>query len=320
MSVGFVYPGQGTRVGPIAQDLPDVPAVHQTLSEADSLIPGGLDSLDKSPAGSDTVSAQLGLLVRGVAATRALASEEALPDVVAGHSVGAFAAAVAAGALGFAAAIRAVEFRARRMAELFPSGFGMLAVTGISRSAVSEVVDCISAAGETIWLANVNTYEQMVVTGSDEALQQADVLARSSGALRTDRLQVSVASHGPILEPVSTGLRTLLATSSDQRLLADYVMISKARRARSVSDVLDDLASSVAMTVQWRDAFGVIIELGVRFVLQLPPGHTLVGLADSILAQNHNDGVEVRAMSQERFADCVYRILASHRSEVSATW
>jgi malonate decarboxylase epsilon subunit len=320
VSVGFVYPGEGVRLGPVLDDLPDVTAVHETLSEADTLMPGGLGSLDHPPAGTnETVSSQLGLLIRGVAASRVLAAEGALPDIVAGHSVGAFPAAVAAGALKFSDAVRAVSFRAHRMAEMFPSGFGMLAVIGMSHSAVSEVVEQLNGAGENVWLANVNSYEQMVLSGTDAALQEAETLVKTRGALRVERLRVNIASHGPRLESVAAGLRSMLGTPSDRTLVADYVMISSARRARNAEEVLGDLAASVATAVQWRDAFGVLVELGARFVLQLPPGHTLVGLADSILTHDDITGVDVRAMSDETLSDCVYRIHRSSRRAPSAT-
>jgi len=142
---------------------------------------------------------------------------------------------------------------------------------------------------------------------------------KTRGALRVERLHVNIASHGPMLESVAAGLRSMLGTPSDRTLVADYVMISSARRARNAEEVLGDLAASVATAVQWRDAFGVLVELGARFVLQLPPGHTLVGLADSILTHDDITGVDVRAMSDETLSDCVYRIHLSSRRAPSAT-
>ena len=101
MSVAFVYPGQGAQLPGMLSDLPPVPEVGQTLAEAGQLIPGGIGMLDSAPSLAETVPSQLALLVCGVAAARALAARGAAPDIVAGHSVGAFAAAVAAGALEF---------------------------------------------------------------------------------------------------------------------------------------------------------------------------------------------------------------------------
>jgi malonate decarboxylase epsilon subunit len=311
VSVGFIYPGQGLRLGRMLDELPDLPVVHRTLSEADAALPEGIASLDPPSASDDTVASQLGLLVRGVAATRALAAEGASPDIVAGHSVGAFAAAVAVGALEFSEALQAVSHRAHRMAELFGHRFGMLAVMGLSQTKVREIVKQVSSKCEPLWLANVNTYDQMVLTGTLSALDRAAAVAEIRGALRTQRLDVPIASHGPLLAPVAAELCEILNDLPRRPLDGDYIMISSAKRARGAEDVLQDLAMSVALPVLWRDTFGVMIELGAEFVLQLPPGHALVSMANSSLALSGSDGVEVRAMSEERLSDCVYRIMRS---------
>jgi malonate decarboxylase epsilon subunit len=289
-------------------DLPCVPEVDQTLAEAGRLIPGGIGTLDSPASLTQTVPAQLALLVSGVAATRALAARGAAPDIVAGHSVGAFAAAVAAGALQFSEAITAVTHRARRMAELFPHGYGMLAVSGLREEELRKIAEQVTAEGHPAWLANVNSIDQMVLTGTNAALDRGRELARARGARRADRLEVAVPSHAPILEPVSAELRSLLCGRATRPLTARYVTISTARPATTSADVLDDLTVSVSRTLRWRDAFGVITELGARFVLQLPPGRVLVDLAQSDLESTGATRVDVRAMSDDRLEDSVYRV------------
>jgi len=289
-------------------DLPCVPEVDQTLAEAGRLIPGGIGTLDSPASLTQTVPAQLALLVSGVAATRALAARGAAPDIVAGHSVGAFAAAVAAGALQFSEAITAVTHRARRMAELFPHGYGMLAVSGLREEELGKIAEQVTAEGHPAWLANVNSIDQMVLTGTNAALDRGRELARARGARRADRLEVAVPSHAPILEPVSAELRSLLCGRAARPLTARYVTISTARPATTSADVLDDLTVSVSRTLRWRDAFGVITELGTRFVLQLPPGRVLVDLAQSDLESTGATRVDVRAMSDDRLEDSVHRV------------
>ena len=308
MTVAFVYPGQGAQRPGMLSDLPCVPEVDQTLAEAGRLIPGGIGTLDSPASLTQTVPAQLALLVSGVAATRALAARGAAPDIVAGHSVGAFAAAVAAGALQFSEAITAVTHRARRMAELFPHGYGMLAVSGLREEELGKIAKQVTAEGHPAWLANVNSIDQMVLTGTNAALDRGRELARARGARRTDRLEVAVPSHAPILEPVSAELRSLLCGRATRPLTARYVTISTARPATTSADVLDDLTVSVSRTLRWRDAFGVITELGTRFVLQLPPGRVLVDLAQSDLESTGATRVDVRAMSDDRLEDSVYRV------------
>jgi malonate decarboxylase epsilon subunit len=308
VTVAFVYPGQGAQRPGMLSDLPCVPEVDQTLAEAGRLIPGGIGTLDSPASLTQTGPAQLALLVSGVAATRALAARGAAPDIVAGHSVGAFAAAVAAGALQFSEAITAVTHRARRMAELFPHGYGMLAVSGLREEELGKIAEQVTAEGHPAWLANVNSIDQMVLTGTNAALDRGRELARARGARRADRLEVAVPSHAPILEPVSAELRSLLCGRAARALTARYVTISTARPATTSADVLDDLTVSVSRTLRWRDAFGVITELGTRFVLQLPPGRVLVDLAQSDLESTGATRVDVRAMSDDRLEDSVYRV------------
>jgi malonate decarboxylase epsilon subunit len=308
VTVAFVYPGQGAQRPGMLSDLPCVPEVDQTLAEAGRLIPGGIGTLDSPASLTQTGPAQLALLVSGVAATRALAARGAAPDIVAGHSVGAFAAAVAAGALQFSEAITAVTHRARRMAELFPHGYGMLAVSGLREAEVRKIAEQVTAEGHPAWLANINSIDQMVLTGTNAALDRGRELARARGARRADRLEVAVPSHAPILEPVSAELRSLLCGRAARPLTARYVTISTARPATTSADVLDDLTVSVSRTLRWRDAFGVITELGARFVLQLPPGRVLVDLAQSDLESTGGTRVDVRAMSDDRLEDSVYRV------------
>jgi malonate decarboxylase epsilon subunit len=310
VTVAFVYPGQGAQVPGMLSDLPPVPAVRQTLAEAARLIPG-TGRLDSPASLAGTVPSQLALLVCGVASTRALAAQGAAPDIVAGHSVGAFAAAVAAGALEFGEAITAVTYRARRMAELFPCGYGMLAVSGLREAEVRTIADQVTAEGHPAWLANVNSADQMVLTGTVAALDRSRGLARAGGARRVGWLDVAVPSHAPILEPVSAGLRSLLAGYPGRPLTARYVAIGTARPATTSEEILDDLAVSVSRTVRWRDAFGVITELGTRFVLQLPPGRVLADLARSDLKSAGLTRVDVRAMSDGRLEDGVYRVRAA---------
>jgi malonate decarboxylase epsilon subunit len=306
--VAFVYPGQGAQTPGMLSALPRVPEVDQTLAEANRLIPGGIGTLDSPESLARTIPSQLALLICGVAATRALAARGADPDIVAGHSVGAFAAAVAAGALEFGEAITAVTHRARRMAELFPHDYGMLAISGLREAEVRKIGEQVTAEGHPAWLANVNSIDQMVLTGTAAALDRGRELARARGARRAGRLEVAVPSHAPILEPVSAELRSLLSGQPARPLNARYVTISTARAATTSAEILNDLAASISQTVRWRDAFGVITERGTRFVLQLPPGRVLADLAQSDLESSGVRRVEVWAMNGDHLEDTVYRV------------
>jgi malonate decarboxylase epsilon subunit len=197
------------------------------------------------------------------------------------------------------------------MAELFPSGYGMLAVMGLTRPELDRLITESADGQEQVWIANVNSFDQMVVTGANAALQQIADLAGGRGA-RTERLQVAVPSHAPILEPVTRELRSLLRLVPIRPLVASYVTTSSARRARDAGEVLEDLAVSVSQTVRWRDAFRLITKLGADLVVEVPPGHALVGLAKSIGNSAPPGHLGLIAMSETPFAECAHLIRQSN--------
>ena len=128
MTVLFTFPGQGAQKPGMLHTLPDHPETARTLAEATAALGRDVLALDDAAALRSTVAVQLVLLVAGVAFARVLAAEGAAPGMVAGLSIGAWPAAVVAGVLDFADAVRLVELRARLMEDAYPSGYGMTAI------------------------------------------------------------------------------------------------------------------------------------------------------------------------------------------------
>lgn len=120
MSIAFLYPGQGAQFAGMLHQLPNHAKVNETLLEASQVLGHDILTLDTETALSSTVPVQLGLFVSGVAVTRALQTEGIKPEVVAGLSVGAFAAAVAAGAVSFKDGLNLVKLRAELMEKAYP--------------------------------------------------------------------------------------------------------------------------------------------------------------------------------------------------------
>lgn len=292
MTTAFVFPGQGAQRPGMLAALPDSPAVRSTLTEAASII-GDVARLDAAAGLVTTTDIQIALLICGVAGARCLTEDrDRAVDVVAGHSVGAFAAAVTAGVLTFAEALDVVRLRGDAMTRACPPGvWGMAAVTGVSRRAVSKVVASVGR-GDQLWVANVNAADQIVLGGTLTALDRARDAARSAGARRFELLDMPVASHGPVQRDTEVALRQRLAAIPRREQRLDYLANSTARRIRDGSDdVLDDLARSVACTVQWFDIARLLPELGVDRVIEMPPGHVL-----SRLVAGATTGIRIEAM------------------------
>ena len=182
MSVAFLFPGQGSQRPDMLHDLPEHPVARDMVSRATGVLGCDVLDLDSTDALGSTVAAQLALLVTGAAAARILVEEGGMPDFVAGHSVGAFAAAVVAGVLAYADALRLVDLRARAMHEAYPHGYGMGVVVGLDEQTVSRLAAESATPKDPVHAGNVNAPLQVGVSGADSALERVLDLAPTSTA------------------------------------------------------------------------------------------------------------------------------------------
>ena len=228
---------------------------------------------------TSTIAVQLCTLIAGVAVTRALAREGVRADAVAGLSVGAFAAAVACGALALADALPLVQLRGECMQRAYPHGYGMAAIMGLEERQVAGIVEQLSGAGAQIYIANVTAPTQIVVSGAERALDAALETARQAGARQGARMAVSVPSHCPLLEPVAQRLAAAMLPLHLQAPTLPYVSSCRARVVHDAQGVREDLIHNLANTVRWHDCVTVLYELGVRLFIEPPPGQVLSRLA-----------------------------------------
>lgn len=278
MSVAFLYPGQGAQFPGMLHQLPDRAEVNETLQEASQVLRHDVLALDSEQALSSTVPVQLALFISGVAATRILQGEGVTPDVVAGLSIGAFAAAVAAGALTFKDGLSLVKLRAELMAKAYPEGYGLSAVVGLKEQQLSAIVSEINKPESPVFLANLNAPTQMVIAGSDAGMDAVLARARKEGARTAKRLHVSVPSHCILLQSVADELTRRMATIEIKTPEIIYISNRRARALRDPHGIRDDLAMNIAHAVRWHDATTVAYERGVRLFIELPPGHALTDL------------------------------------------
>lgn len=282
MSVALLFPGQGSQEAGMLRDLPRSPEVEQTLERASATLGEDVLGLDGEERLGSTEAVQIGLLVCGVASARALLAEagsEAEIGYAAGHSVGAFAAAVVVGALAFEDALGLVRLRGRLMAEAFPGGYGMAVVEGMTERAVEEMAARARSGGDEIYLANVNSQTQMVLAGEVGALERASEEAREAGARRAEPIAVSVPSHCPLLSSVSEELSQALEEFEVRDPERVYVANRTARAARTGAEVSEDLAGSVMSPVRWHDMTSLVSELGCALFVESRPGRVLSRLA-----------------------------------------
>jgi malonate decarboxylase epsilon subunit len=279
MTIAFLFPGQGSQVPGMLHNLPEHPDITRTLDEASTSLHHDIRDLDSPEALKSTISVQLALLTAGVAVARALAAEGVQAEAVAGLSVGAFAAAVHSGAVTFPQAIQLVQQRAEMMMTLYPNGYGLAAIIGLTEAQVSALVENAHTAEAPVYVGNINAPRQIVIAGSDEGMTRVLEAAKKVGARKAARLEVSVPSHCPLLEPVAVALRATLESMKLEQPRLIYVGNVQARALRAAAPVAEDLASNIAHGVRWHDATAVLEELGCRLFLEMPPGHVLSDLA-----------------------------------------
>ncbi|MHA3021948.1 ACP S-malonyltransferase [Mycobacterium sp. BMJ-28] len=279
MSLSFLFPGQGSQRCGMLGELPACSSAQAVLDEALAWVDAhGLPvNLDDAAVLRDTTATQIALLITGVACARALGDDyELRPQVVAGHSVGAFAAAVCAGVLTLPEALAAVRLRGDLMKVACAEGdWGMAAVIGLPTRAVRQLTERLHTE---VWVANVNTATQTVLAGSRAALGDAAAAAEIAGAADFEMLDVAVASHCPVQAGTARRMADHLSQLPRRVPSARYLTNIGGRSVRTADAVLDDLAKSVARPVQWYDATRLAPELGVTTAIELLPGHVLTRL------------------------------------------
>jgi malonate decarboxylase epsilon subunit len=282
MSLAFLFPGQGSQRPDMLHSLPSSPAVSEVLDESLFQIRqlGMTEDIDTATALKNTTNVQIALVIAGVACARALIADHGLnPQFVAGHSVGAFSAAVTAAVITLADALDAVALRGRLMEEACADGdWGMAALSGLPTRSACQIADQVCTPDDPIWVANVNSATQTVFSGTSTALQKAADAAGQAGASNCERLDVSVASHCPKQQDTARELAAHLARLPRREPTARYLTNTRGRATMSAETVFDDLAQAVAHPVQWYDATRLMGELGATCAIEAPPGHVLTRL------------------------------------------
>jgi len=279
MNIALMFPGQGAQSPGFLHRLSHHPAVYETLAEASALLAQDVLTLDSEASLASTVSAQIALLVAGAAFARFCAAEGLQPAAVAGMSVGAFAAAFAAGSIDLASAITLVRRRAELMDHAFPADtHGMLVVDGLRLSSVKLLIE-----GSDAVIANYNCANQYVLAGRIAGLTSIAQHAVDAGAHTAKLLRMSVASHTPELLPSA---QQLLELARQLPIAPPRITMYASRNARSLHTadaVRDELALNMAYPVRWHDLVTALGGLGVTLLIEAPPGHTLARLASAIL-------------------------------------
>jgi len=285
--VAFLFPGQGSQSVGMGKDLADrYPLARQTFEEADEALGTRLSQLCFEGPEDQlrlTENTQPAILTVSVAAWRVL-QEKGIkqPAFVAGHSLGEYSAHVAAGTIGFADAVRTVRNRGKYMQEAVPVGTGsMAAILGMNLDAVAGVCGD-SAQGEVCEPANINSPEQIVISGHTAAVKRAVKLADERGAKRAKVLPVSAPFHCSLMKPAQDRLSADLDALQFSAPKFPVVCNVYARPVEDAESAREALVRQVTGSVRWSESMQWLIQRGVQTFVEVGPGKVLCGLMRQI--------------------------------------
>ncbi|MBV9574978.1 MAG: ACP S-malonyltransferase [Acidobacteriales bacterium] len=285
-SVAVLFPGQGSQFAGMGKELADNHTIaRQTFEQADEALGYKLSELCFDGPEENlqlTEITQPAILTVSVAAWRVFQENGAKPAFFAGHSLGEYSAHVAAGTLSFEDAVRAVRNRGKYMQEAVPAGVGaMAAILGMKLEDVAAL--CLDAAqGEVCEPANINSPEQIVISGHAAAVQRGAELAGQRGAKRAKLLPVSAPFHCSLMKPAQDRLAADLRSLNFSRPQLPVISNVDASPLEQAEASRDALIRQVTDAVNWEQSMRWLIAQGVQTFVEVGPGRVLFGLLRQI--------------------------------------
>ena len=286
--LAFLFPGQNSQYAGMGRDLAEkFPVARQTFDEADEALGFSISQLCFEGPEEQlklTEYQQPAICTVSVAALRVLRERGIEPAWVAGHSLGEYAANVAAGSVTFGDAVRIVRQRGKFMQDAVPQGRGaMAAVLGMSSADTARACDDAAAETQTIVsAANFNSPEQTVISGEAAAVERAAELCKERGAKRVVMLQVSAPFHCTLMQPAQDRLAELLRATEFAAARVPVAVNVDAAFVTDGAQLREALIRQVTGAVRWVESVRLVLAQGPAALVEVGPGKVLCGLMRQI--------------------------------------
>tara|TARA_B100000959_G_scaffold16208_1_gene15870 strand:+ start:18917 stop:19855 length:939 start_codon:yes stop_codon:yes gene_type:complete len=281
--IAFVFPGQGSQSVGMLEDyfskekqfnyVFDVSREVLGTDFKDLILNGSPEDL------SSTVTTQPLMLTANNAIWESLELDVQDVTVMAGHSLGEISAYVAAKTFTFEDALELVSARAKFMQEAVPEGEGAIAaIIGLTFNELESICVSISDENSVVELANINSLNQIVISGTKGAVDLALQRCSEVGAKRTLLLPMSVPAHCALMKPASERFKEVLNSVKMQEPKCNVIQNVDASSSNNIDIISENLISQIYSPVRWEEIMNSFSKLSIRNCIECGPGKVLSGL------------------------------------------
>ena len=281
--VAFVFPGQGSQsVGMLEHYFSNEKKFNYVFDTAKEVLGVNFKELVLNGAPEDLSQTQITqplMLTANNAIWECLEFSTDNIKIMAGHSLGEFSAFVAAKSFSFEEGLMLVSARAKYMQEAVPEGMGAIAaVIGLNFNQLSNICTTVSKENSLVQLANINSTNQIVISGTKEAVNVALQKSKEAGAKRALLLPMSVPAHCELMKPASEKFKEVLTSTNIQKPLCDVLQNVDASVSDNVDQIYENLVEQIYKPVQWTNIMNYLESISIDKYIECGPSKVLSGL------------------------------------------